>query len=144
MVGAVSPRRARHLVTRALGSTSAKGAKKATLGSTTQGTRGTRGRSTTTTKESSLGAAEVGHAWGGAARVAVHEEQGLTRVSVNLLRKRRLRPVRDAAGLSQAVLEEVAVQVLGLGLGLGIGLGLGFKLGLGLDSRRMPCSFRGG
>ena len=86
----------------------------------------------------------MGHAWGSAARVAVHEEQGLTRVSVNLLRKRRLRPVRDAAGLSQAVLEEVAVQVLGLGLGLGIGLGLGFKLGLGLDSRRMPCSFRGG
>ena len=86
----------------------------------------------------------MGHAWGGAARVAVHEEQGLSRVSVNLLRKRRLRPVRDEAGVSQAVLEEVAVQVLGLGLGLGIGLGLGFKLGLGLDSRRMPCSFRGG
>ena len=143
MVGAVSPRRARHLVTRALGSTSTKRTR-ATLGSTNQGTRGTRGRSTTTTEEGSLGAAEVGHAWGGAARVAVHEEQGLSRVSVNLLRKRRLRPVRDAAGLSQAVLEEVAVQVLGLGLGLGIGLGLGFKLGLGLDSRRMPCSFRGG
>ena len=82
----------------------------------------------------------MGHAWGGAARVAVLEEQGLTRVSVNLLRKRRLRPVRDAAGLSQAVLEEVAVQVLGLGLGLGLGIGLG----LGLDSRRWPCSFRGG
>ena len=106
----------------------------------------------------------MGHAWGGAARVAVLEEQGLTRVSVNLLRKRRLRPVsptvslpldpipnpspkpnpnpnpsqvRDAAGLSQAVLEEVAVQVLGLGLGLGIGLGFG------LDSRRWLCSFGG-
>ena len=81
MVGAVSPRRARHLVTRALGSTSTKGTR-ATLGSTTQGTRGTRGRSTT--EEGSLGAAEVGHAWGGAARVAVHEEQGLSRVSVKL------------------------------------------------------------
>ena len=83
MVGAVSPRRARHLVTRALGSTSTKRAR-GTLGSTTQGTRGTRGRSTTTTEEGSLGGAEVGHAWGGAARVAVHEEQGLSRVSVNL------------------------------------------------------------
>ena len=41
-------------------------------------------------------------------------------MSVNLLRKRRLRPVRDEAGLSQAVLEEVAVQALGLGLGLGL------------------------
>ena len=75
MVGAVSPRRARHLVIRALGSTNTKGAKKGTLGSTNQGPRGTRGRSTT--KEGTLGGAQVGHAWGGAGRVAVHEEQPL-------------------------------------------------------------------
>ena len=85
MVGAVSPRRARHLVTRALGSTSTKGTR-ATLGSTTKGTRGTlrgsntkgtRGSLGSATEEGSLGGAEVGHAWGGAARVAVLEEQPL-------------------------------------------------------------------
>ena len=66
MVGAVAPRRARHLVTLALGSTSAKGARKGSLGATTQGTT-----------EGSLGAAEAGHAWGGAARVVVPEEHPL-------------------------------------------------------------------
>ena len=64
-------------------------------------------------------------------------------MSVNLLRKRRLRPVRDAAGLNQAVLEEVAVQALGLGLGLGLALGLGLGFGLGFLPHSRRCSFRG-
>jgi hypothetical protein len=66
---------------------------------------------------------------------------------VNLLRKRRLRPVRGEEGLRRAVLEEVAVQALGLGLGFGLGLALGLALelglGVGVGLRVLPCSVRG-
>ena len=91
VVGAVTPRRARRLLQRALGGASG----------------GEAGRD-----DVQRGRPQVRHAWGGAARVAVHEEEGLRAVSVNWLRKRRLRAMRDEAGVREAVLEEVAVEVL--------------------------------
>ena len=91
VVGAVTPRRARRLLRRALGGASG----------------GEAGRDGV-----QRGRPQVRHAWGGAARVAVHEEEGLRAVSVNWLRKRRLRAMRDEAGVREAVLEEVAVEVL--------------------------------
>eukprot|EP00964_Phaeocystis_antarctica_P009149 scaffold4955_cov53-Phaeocystis_antarctica.AAC.1 len=91
VVGAVTPRRARRLVRRALGGASG----------------GEAGRG-----DVQRGRPQVRHTWGGAARVAVHEEEGLRAVSVNWQRKRRLRAVRDEAGVREAALEEVAVEVL--------------------------------
>ena len=91
VVGAVTPRRARRLVRRALGGASG----------------GEAGRG-----DVQRGRPQVRHTWGGAARVAVHEEEGLRAVSVNWQRKRRLRAMRDEAGVREAALEEVAVEVL--------------------------------